>query len=911
MIATSFCTVISLFHPIVKQGKKLSKNINGRSTKLLSQPTWSMTLNKDHFNSIKDIVTRDKVQFFDRINKLVNEILAIFVRDFKKDIGKTLYNFKNSIDYNIFYSGCNSLFRQKIYIDASNTKFFSSFDESSPEIDHSDATKISFNNSNKQKLISYSTLIHFFWDYYNEITDYMISKLIEIEIPILTLHYNTNVVEFFNIWTSAYMHFWAVSNVLFPIINYVYLNYPNVSQKYVSNNDTLHNYFNRKFHDALKNKLNETSISYKDFLQYSIQGLLNAKALDNNYFNVDTPFRFAYLFKETIDGKPLQEYVFKQYKQDTISKHKFLFQNGKIYDDKHHNKEIQTFIQFFSLDLANKVTLVSMFSPTWMEPIKNILVETSMMNKDIISRYYYFFRDNFDFEKNDDYAKDQNGYMGTFRFVYLSRGKTDELDQICSDIIYNEISKLYDASDKLSLIKVFETLFFQIKFFSRIKPVEDKGCTCSEQCVCYSEHGPEYIRKAYIKLFENEMNLIQAILVYVQTMEKLSVEDNINLQFFFSNFGLLLKRLSIPSIITSLYSEHLFRYVLMNYNTLVDSANLDLDSTVQFIRHAITVFNDIYCDKVHNLVSMWRNFEENITKVCANKDRYNELVEFYPLILPQSDIPEIYQRINDESSLNDVRLPTKIREMWRKFEKNYKDVILMNGEHKVMHPLYGLQYCSVETPFLRENGEPLILELTLYQTCVLNEFNKVDQVSFKQLVERLQIDGNNMKAILNSFLNIGLIKMNKDKTFSVNEMFKAEERKIKKDVLRVVMGKRTKKPSRKSNNAKENCAESSFSGQEDETRQENIGRESEDLTSGHHEGPSFVWRREVIKACIVRTVKSHIHNVEGISEKDLMHECLPQLLQGTSVGEFQSALRSAVHERYITRTSNGKFLFDM
>ena len=869
-----------------------------------------MSLDRDRFALIKDVITHNERQFFDNINNLVDEVLTIVVRKFDEGIDEPLYNLKNSIDYAIFHSGCNRLFRQKFYVNVSNTESSSFFDESSPEIDCSDTNKISFTSSDKQKLLSYNTLIHFFWDYFNEVMNSAIDKLVEIEVPILTLRYNTYVLEFFDAWQNAYIHFWAVLRVLFPIIKYVYLNYPNVSQKYVSNSNTLHSYFNKKFLNALKNKLNETKNPYEDCLKYSIQGLLNLQTFNDSFLNVDTPFRFAYLFKETIDGEPLQEYVFKQCRQDTFSKHKLLFQKGDVYyDDDDHNNKMQTFTQFFAKDLAIKITLASTFSPTWMEPIKNMLVETSVMNKDIISRYYYFIRDNFKFDENDDYEKNQNGYMGIFRSVYLSRGKTDELDQICSDIIYYEISKLYNASDKLSLIKVFETLFVQIKFFSRIKPVEEKGCTCSENCICYSENGPEYIRRAYIKLFGNEMNLIQAILIYVQTMEKLSVENSINFEFFCSNFRLLLKRLSIPSIITSLYSEHLFRHILMNYSMLVENAILNSDDTMKFVRLIITIFNDIYSDKLYNLISMWRNFEENIMKVSGAKDKFSDHIEFYPLILPQVDVPEMYQRMNEENSLNNVRLPAEIREVWEKFEKEYKGVILTKGEHKEVHPLYGLQYCSVETPFLRENGEPVVVELSLHQTCVLNEFNEVDRVSLRQLVERLQMEENQVKAALNSFLKIGLVKINKDRTFSVNEKFKVEERKLRNGVLRVVMGKRMTKPLGGSSRGRKHGAASggNDSGDNDCTGEENTGKEHGDWAAGHHEGSSSTWRREVIKACIVRTVKSRAHNEAGISEEDLMDDCLHQLLEGISIGEFQDALSSAVHERYITRTNNGEY----
>ena len=858
-----------------------------------------MPLDKERFTLIKDVVMQNEKPFFDKINNLVDKVITIVVENTDYGVSKTLHNLKDNTNYTIFYSGCNHLFRQKFYINVSNTKNHSIFEESSSEIYSSDTTKISFDNSNKKKLISYNTLIHFFWDYYNDIMDYIIDKIVDIEVPALSLHYFTHVSKFFMVWLNAYIHFWDILRVLLPIIEYIYLNYPNVSQKYVSRNNTLHNYFNKKFHNAMKNKLNETDHSYEDCLKYCIQGLLNEGTFNDTFRRMDTPLRFAYLFKETIEGKPIREYVFKQCRKDTLSKHKLLFRKGEVLYD-----TIQTFVQFLSRDLAIKVTVASMFSPTWMEPIKNMIVETTLMNKNIVSRYYYFFRDSFNFSENDDNDKSQNGYMGIFRFAFLTRGKTKELDQICSDIIYDEISKLYNASDKTSLIKVFGTLFFQIKFFSRIKPVEENVCTCSEQCVCYSENGPEYIRRAYIKLFGNETNLVQAIVTYIQTIEKSYIQDSIDLKFFFSNFKLLLKRLSIPSIITSLYSKHLFRYILMNYNSLIESNMLNLDDTMHFISNIVMIFNDVYTDSVHNLISMWRNFEDIVMRVSKAKEEYNDFRDFNPLILPQLDIPEMYQRINDENSLKNVRLPGKIREMWEKFEKDYKEVILKNGEHKVVHPLYGLQYCSVETPFMREDGTPLLLELTLYQTCVLNEFNEADKISFRDLVERLQMDGANVKGILNSFLNVGVIKMNKDKTFSVNEEFKADERKMKNGTLRVAMGKRLRKPLGESSHAVTDNGNNEEGMKEAENRE---GR-SEEWNEGHHEGLSSVWKREVIKACIVRTVKSHVGRDEGISEEDLLEECLPQLLQGTSVGEFKDALTSAVRERYIKRTNNGEYI---
>ena len=851
----------------------------------------------NYITSIHDIVINDEQPEIQKLNKFINEVASALTLDSSTDVIKELKKIQHQNPSPTYMDICHRLFCRKFYISIPTEK--RTFEEMEMDNDHI--------GSKKGRLINHTRFIYVFWKYYEKKIDFLIEQLIESKIHTFPSMIDTLWLKGLEAWRNLFFMFKEMIQTISPISQYIYSSYPDIFSKYIFKHDNFENYLNYKFHKNIQNKLNQSNNSYENYLKFSISNLIKN---DNDIINkIDindrlTPFRFAYLFNDTIDGQSIKDSYISILTDYLLSEEfkKSLFRQG-----------YQGFKLLFLQGLNEQTLISSLFSPTWMEPIKNTMVETVLMNKNVITECYKLFKNENNVITN---IKDNNDF-GIFYLTFLSRSKTSVLDSIITDIVYEEIIQNYKPEDKTCFVSIFDNLMYQVLFFSNVNLTKVFENNHLDNCNNISrENQVKCIQESYIKVFVNESNLCQAIVQYIilkgKSLSSLALPEEYNLYLskFTSVLESILKNLFISSSIIMLYSEALFRYILMNYSNLFKSMTVDGSNQsrmIEYIESVISLFEKVYKNDCKPLTLMWRHFKENIAKVSDLHKTNSNLKNFYPLILPQLDIPEMYQRINDENSLKNIRLPGKIREMWEKFEKDYKEVILKNGEHKVVHPLYGLQYCSVETPFMREDGTPLLLELTLYQTCVLNEFNEADKISFRDLVERLQMDGANVKGILNSFLNVGVIKMNKDKTFSVNEEFKADERKMKNGTLRVAMGKRLRKPLGESSHAVTDNGNNEEGMKDSENRE---GR-SEEWNEGHHEGLSSVWKREVIKACIVRTVKSHVGRDEGISEEDLLEECLPQLLQGTSVGEFKDALTSAVRERYIKRNNDGMYVFDM
>ena len=857
----------------------------------------------NYVSSIHEIICNDQQPEIQKINKFINKVANAVTLSNSNDVAKQLKVIRRQVPPLTYIELCHSLLCRKYYILIPIQK--RSFEEMQMDNDHI--------QDNKRKLINHTRVVHIFWEYFEKKIDYLLEQLVKSKMYLFPLMIDNFWSNGLDAWRNIYVIFKEMMQTIAPVIQYINSNYPNIFSKYINKYDNFENYLIYKFYNTIRDKLNQRKNGYDDYLKFSISNLIRNGNDITEKININvssTLFKYAALFNETIDGQPIKDYYTSTLKNYLLSEDfkRSIFQQGS-----------QGFTRLFLQRLKEQTLLSALFSPTWMENVKNLIVETILMNKDVINEYYKFFKSN---NSTSTKIVEINDFE-IFYFTFASRSKINVLNEIVRDIIYEEMIQYYTPDNKTCLVTIFDNLTYQVLCFSNSNLTKFLKDHNLDSCTSISNKNETIsLRDSYIKLFGNELNLCQAIVQYIilkgKSLSSLSPskEANYNLSQFVLVLENTLKYLLIPSSITVLYSEALFRYILMNYSDLIQNmANYDTNESriIQFIDNVTSIFKKVYNDDCKPLTLMWQHLKEHMSKVCKLHELAPGLNDFYPLILPQVDVPEMYQRMNEENSLNNVRLPAEIREVWEKFEKEYKGVILTKGEHKEVHPLYGLQYCSVETPFLRENGEPVVVELSLHQTCVLNEFNEVDRVSLRQLVERLQMEENQVKAALNSFLKIGLVKINKDRTFSVNEKFKVEERKLRNGVLRVVMGKRMTKPLGGSSRGRKHGAASggNDSGDNDCTGEENTGKEHGDWAAGHHEGSSSTWRREVIKACIVRTVKSRAHNEAGISEEDLMDDCLHQLLEGISIGEFQDALSSAVHERYITRTNNGEYVFDM
>lgn len=823
---------------------------------------------------LKDVIFNNQEVFAQKFNDLVNDLLQVFRTHSPGTLGPALAKISNHDSQTLCVDACHKVLHQKHYIDTTMEK--RSFDDMNVEesMDDIDSSDIEDDNR-KKRLVSHSRLIHLFWEYCDGKIDYTLRILMDVRIPKILDLKPFNVKTAIEAFRTTYFSVWKVLQPLFPILQYVYLNYPHIFQKNVSNDATFDDYINKKIYDTFKNKLNQTDTSFEGFLKASFLPFISDEQWINAMYNKTSLLRFAFLYNEKIDGKQLEHYYFLQLQKHlrSFDYKEYFYQKGEG-SSKKSNFELN-----FLRELRNQTLLAYMFSPTWMGTVTTKYVQNVIMNHDMIAECYKCYKNT----NLGSYNIEENNDIGLFRYAYISRNQKEKVDQICENIIYDEIKHLYNPADKLSLLKVFDRFRYQVIFFSRIEPVVNYRCNCDYDCECYNGKVPEFFDSAYTKFFGNEIKLIQAILKYIELKEKLSLTHNADISHLYEDLEIILKKLSISSSITTLYSESLFRHILMNYEILIEQISLQ-DDAMKTIDDVVTVFSNVYKGKLENVSSMWQHFKEHAIKVSRTKADYIDNFRINPFMLPLADIPQAYQQINEENTLSNIKLPKELQDMWDGFKAEYLDAVLPQASNKTVQLMYGLQYCDVETQFLTKNGVPLHLELTLYQTCVLNEFNQHDNVCFSYLVDTLKIDPLNLKPILNSFLNIGLIEVNADKSFSVNESFKANEKKVKNDTLRVVIGKVRNAPLRRST--------------------PNVGL----ATTFHPEGPGSVWRREVIKAYIVRNLKHNMNRSAPIDQNMLYENCLTWNKDVTRI-EFKEALESAVKEDYIHKTNDDKYSY--
>ncbi|KAG0666544.1 hypothetical protein C6P44_003221 [Monosporozyma unispora] len=802
-------------------------------------------------NVIKHIVINDEQPEIHTLNELFDKVATALNSSNVKEEFKTIMNRQT---YPMYLDTCYNLLRRKYYLTVLAEK--RSFDD----MNEDEATDN--NPTDNKKLINLCRLVHIFWEYCDIKIILLLERLIDTRINDFSNYYSNTAIQALNIWVETYEIFLDMMRTVSPVVKYIYLNYPQISHRYIFQNNSFEDYVDKKFYDTVKKRINETDKTFNNYMKFCINGFINEGRNDVNFNEKKTLFRFAYLYNEFIDGKDLKSYYLELVKQcfEKVNISHY-YANGKF-----------NFRTLFFQELKEKALVSFMFSPTWIEPVKNLIVEIILMNKKFITDYYKAFKNS----TIDSYTNYTNTDFDIIRTVYISRNKNAELNEICMEIIYDEIKALYDKNDKTSVLKIFKNLRYQIIFFSQIKVVNHPQCEYDFPEYSDSDEIPEFIKLPYIKLFGNELNLIEAIISYISVCIKISSPQNYNPAHFCDDLYVVLKKLSIPKSIIPLLIQVLFRQLLMHYSKYAEPSDVTYCS-YQMMDVVVRCIKAIYkCD--YSL--LLDHLKENIIETLKLHDINKGSTKFFPFILKDDDIPQTYQIINEENTLHDIKLPQEIQDMWDTFISEYKKDFLPRGSSKTVTPMYGLQYCEVSTPFKRINGEPLHLELTLYQTCVLNEFNDRDTLSFPYLVETLRIESVSVKAILNSFLNYDLIKSNPDKTFSINDSFVPDERKIKNGVLRVVAHKI--KPSKSTTPI------------------------ATSVTANHPEGLSSVWKNELIKACIVRTLKSK--NSESINRDLLFRECQPQL-QGISTGEFKDALESAVKERYIDKVGVNTYTF--
>lgn len=214
----------------------------------------------------------------------------------------------------------------------------------------------------------------------------------------------------------------------------------------------------------------------------------------------------------------------------------------------------------------------------------------------------------------------------------------------------------------------------------------------------------------------------------------------------------------------------------------------------------------------------------------------------------------------------DITLPNKLKEQWRILHDFYT-VRNQAGQLKNIKPAYYLQRCEVTCPFSVNGDKPgtYNFDITVYQACVLGQFNKVDEMNFTELCRVTNIPQHILQSILKSFVAAGLM-IKKGSSVRLNDQYEPDMSKIKGDTIYIPMGKITTRKSSVTNSSSTSRTSSN--------------------SAKHSEGLASQWKSELLKAAIIRILKGANETYDHAR----LYQAVQGQIVGTSVGEFAEAL---------------------
>ncbi|SCU97226.1 LAME_0F18976g1_1 [Lachancea meyersii CBS 8951] len=288
------------------------------------------------------------------------------------------------------------------------------------------------------------------------------------------------------------------------------------------------------------------------------------------------------------------------------------------------------------------------------------------------------------------------------------------------------------------------------------------------------------------------------------------------------------------------------RVLLMGQEFLSFAAHpYNLEKTVLDEFDSVAALNGIFPQ-----VSKLRDDLERTNSLRKGFERIRrDGVELIPMVFERKNVPSSFQQLPN----HDIDLPPTLRQQWSRFHNFY----LKSDSKSGLKPLTlqnSLHHLEVQTDFLLEDNSFLVLQLTLLQASVLEILNSRAEVSIALLESLLSVPAHQVDLTLQSFVDAGLLKELLG-SYSVNEEFSADPKKVKNGRLKIVH--RTVPKSH-------------------ETR----------IDIAAPEPNNAEWVRDVLRASIVRSLKG----CDGGMSFDELVRSVERIRSGFSLGEFKSAL---------------------
>lgn len=711
-----------------------------------------------------------------------------------------------------------------------NRKLFIKFRDSNKEVAHS---------NKKTKLISHHKILTLFWNFCQR-------KLIEfirhyLKFWLRYIGYDMN----FDRATSGslYQSYLRASRTIEVIISYVYDNYRAVI-KGLDKNSTFAEYQIKIFlHEFIQEIPSDLLEKYVGHLFHR---LLISSCPYSSEHEPTRILRDLYVENATINNKTIKQLFFE----------KIIDVNFTTQSNKRKEEDLYDYFLIEQFQLVSDKAY--QISPSFMNEAMNHLITNYFLGDNIISKLFHSEHLRKNMESYDEYLNNlgldtekkkiymNNSIFHWLKIAYESRSMGDHLKSVVRSMIFPALKEKYEMSKNIAQFSI------ELRNICEVFSGEDDYLCLLKEMV-YSLFGGE----------------LKAMEWYVKLIEYCTITPDNEGNSGEVHFGLpkILEILKLRPIMLDLYIRILFRRFLIDG---FDKFNID---------RAInkTQFLGKFYKNCHEIETLNNLFNElNSAKHINSKHEWTDnSLDFVPIILERSKIPNSFKNGSNET----VNLPTELKDKWDLFEKTFKEET-RNGDMMVLRPALEYQHCEVTSNFEYAEGKRLTFVLTIFQTCVLDQFNNKERISFAELTKNLNVNPKTLQMVLKSFKNVGLLELDEEtKLFYVNDNFKVDPRRLKNGKLRIPLPKIVTKASK-------TTLQSSMSSQ-------------------HSEGLRSTWRQEVLKACIVRSLKG---KNKGLSIEDLQ-SIVEKQMEGFSVGEFKDAIESSQKDHYIKKNKENMYVY--
>ncbi|AJR61120.1 AFI_G0031300.mRNA.1.CDS.1 [Saccharomyces cerevisiae] len=674
-------------------------------------------------------------------------------------------------------------------------------------------------------------------------------------------------------WTSFYKLFQYVMGAVGPIISYVPVNYPMIRKELGFETLTIFQYYDSKLFECMKSHFGR---EFSTLVSATIHHYIHMFPITNTMLEKEVPMLpIMSNCNFSIEGLSPKDFYMKTLRQYYC-------------EESNLRPRLETFKNFKVL-LTRNALLASLFSPEWISDANDLFISHLLLNKKSISEYIEIGKDTYDEEKERYFKTETHFSLLMFRNAFEAKNMLSKFKEFCDDAVSEKLKAAYGSNHDTE--RLFDEVV-QLANVDHLKIYSDS----IEYHLCNLLGSTSKAIEQYVKYFESHLFIIVR---KIKTTKK-DLPRDMKIKYLNENLPILrLKFVNLPTF-PNFFERSIFRKTILqsdqNSSFIKDILPVYKDSLMELFKQRIITnvsqedemrYRDQYQPYLSQFFqpvevmadlrikyASFLSFYENIEAAVKFGKTYNEnnSKSFFPLIFDRERIPKVFQQSN-EVKKNFV-LPQEMDDTWNQFLRNYHEqnkVEDSDASKKELYPMWNLHHCEVESPYIIQDGTNLIFELTLFQTCVLTLFNESDHLTLQVISEETKLAYKDLALVLKSFCNYKILTRDIDNTYSINESFKPDMKKVKNGKLRVVLPRTA-------------SLQSSNTG-------------GERTSSAHHEGSNSQWTQELLKACITRSVKSERNGLDY----DHLFETVKQQIKGFSVGEFKDALAKLLRDKFITR----------